>query len=758
MIYRLLCLITALSLWGTLTHAQKRMDGGRAHSIFLCNNGQVYTMGNNSDGQLGTGNNTASNVPIAVNLGNVVSIAAGYDFCLAVLSDSTVFAWGDNQYGQLGIGTNIDQNTPTQIPGLTGVIAVEGGFFHGMALKADGTVWCWGRGTDGQLGNGSTSNSSLPVQATGLNNAVAISSSGYFSMALRADSTVWNFGSGNFGQMGNGATSSTNVPTLVPNLTQVVQMAASGYHSVVVRADSTVWSWGYNTEGQMGTGVTGNTTSPVQMLNITGAVEVAAGCHHSLIRLGNGTVFAVGRNTNGALGNGTTSNSLLPVQVSGLSNVCDIEAGCWSSMATQNNGSIFGWGRNTQGQLGLGNTTSPTTPLAIQSNCSVGCSQPLAAAITGNNLLCNSVCDGSATVNPTGGTPPYSYLWGPNANNQASATATNLCAGSYSVTVTDNGGDTQTLMISLSEPPPLTLSDSSVMVSCNGGNDGYLICVAAGGAGGFGFIWSNGATGSSISGLTPGNYCVTVTDANGCTDTICSTITQPSVLQTTADSLVNVSCNGANDGSVLISTTGGTPTYSYDWGSGNTGNSLSGLAPGSYCVTVADMNACPDTFCVTITEPNALAVVLNSTQASDVACDGSATVTPSGGTPPYTYLWNAAAGNQTTATADSICPGEACVTITDANGCVLDTCVTILTNIDAATENTLNIYPNPNQGQFRVEGIKPGDVLDIYDLRGKHILKRVSTSSNEEIRLGELSKGVYFLRVNNGKGYRILRH
>ena len=98
-----------------------------------------------SNGQLGNGTNTDSNVPVQVSsLTGITAIAGGGDHSLALKNDGTVWAWGWNGYGQLGNGTNTDSNVPVQVSSLTGIIAIAGGYGHSLALKNDGTVWAWG--------------------------------------------------------------------------------------------------------------------------------------------------------------------------------------------------------------------------------------------------------------------------------------------------------------------------------------------------------------------------------------------------------------------------------------------------------------------------------------------------------------------------------------------------------------------------------------------------------------------------------------
>ena len=144
-------------------------------------------------------------------------------------------------------------------------------------------------------------------------------------------------------------------------------------------------------------------------------------------------------------------------------------------------------------------------------------------------------------------------------------------------------------------------------------------------------------------GLEPGMYTLTVTDDNGCPATLMFTITEPDSLTVSTGSLTDVSCFGGSDGAVSVSVSGGSPPYSYLWNTGDVTPGLSNLMAGAYQVTVTDANACPgSTLMFTISEPDSLTISTGS--LTDVSCfggnDGALSVSVSGGTSTYSYLWN----------------------------------------------------------------------------------------------------------------------
>lgn len=282
------------------------------------------------------------------------------------------------------------------------------------------------------------------------------------------------------------------------------------------------------------------------------------------------------------------------------------------------------------------------------------------------NVVCNGGNSGSATAIAAGGTGAYTYAW---SNGSTTALNTGLVAGTYTVTVTDASGCTDTEFVTITEPSALIASiGSSTNVLCNGGTNGSATATASGGTATYTFLWSNGANSATASGLLAGTYSVTVTDANGCTDTDVVTITEPTVLVVNIASSNNVSCNGSNDGSATAAGAGGLAPYSFLWSNGVSTATTTSLTAGSYTITITDANGCVDTELVTITEPTMLVASISGN--TNVSCSGGAngslTALATGGTIAYSYLWSNGA---TTATVSGLLAGTYTVTITDANGC-----------------------------------------------------------------------------------------
>lgn len=285
-----------------------------------------------------------------------------------------------------------------------------------------------------------------------------------------------------------------------------------------------------------------------------------------------------------------------------------------------------------------------------------------------------TVTNGTATVNPSGGTPGYTYLW---SDGQVTQTAVGLAAGTYNVTVTDANGCSTSTSVTVTTSSAPSVSATSTQTGCTVVN-GSATANPSGGTPGYTYLWSNGDVNQTANNLAAGTYTVTVTDANGCSSFTTVTVTTMNGPATTSSVLSNVDCNGNSTGSATTTPSAGTPGYTYSWiPVGGTGQTANNLPAGTYTVIVTDANGCTIPDVVTISEPPA--IVLTPSQ-TNLLCsggtNGSATVTPTGGTPGYNYSWNTVPV-QNTQTANNLSAGTYQCTVTDANGCTSVISVTI---------------------------------------------------------------------------------
>ncbi len=294
-------------------------------------------------------------------------------------------------------------------------------------------------------------------------------------------------------------------------------------------------------------------------------------------------------------------------------------------------------------------------------------------SLSGNDLTCNGLCDGSATVSVTGTTPPYTYSW---SNGDSDTLADSLCAGTYDVTVTDSSGCVATGSVTISAPQPLVI-DSIVKtnVSCFGSCDGTANVYVSGGIPPYAYVWNLPPPCPDTSfTLYAGTYTVSVTDVNGCTVTDSVTITEPPVLSITFTNIVPDSCNDSTGG-VCASVSGGTSSYTYLWNdlAATTDSCLPGVQGGDYIILVTDANECSINDIVTIPSVSPLTLVIDSIVTTDVSCfgscDGTANVYVSGGTPPYTYLWSPSCPFPLP--CNMLCADSYSVIVADSNGCLV---------------------------------------------------------------------------------------
>ncbi len=298
---------------------------------------------------------------------------------------------------------------------------------------------------------------------------------------------------------------------------------------------------------------------------------------------------------------------------------------------------------------------------------------PLVAVPVVNNITCNGLNNGSASVSPSGGTAPYTYVWAPMGNTASSVSG--LSVGTYTLAVIDANGCSVTSAFTITQPTALTASLTSTDASC-AGNNGTATVTAGGGTAPYTYSWNPSAqTNATATGLSAGIYTVTVTDHNGCTETDTITVHNSSTLSITTTN-TNLLCNGASTATATVTATAGTAPYTYSWApGGKTNATATGLSAGTYTITVTDNAGCNQFAVVTITQPSAIIPTTSSTSAGCTNNTGTATVSASGGTGAYTYSW--APGGATTSTISGLGSGSYTITVTDANGCS----ATAITNV-----------------------------------------------------------------------------
>ncbi|MCK5135305.1 MAG: gliding motility-associated C-terminal domain-containing protein [Bacteroidales bacterium] len=354
------------------------------------------------------------------------------------------------------------------------------------------------------------------------------------------------------------------------------------------------------------------------------------------------------------------------------------------------------------------------------------------------DVACFGDNTGSISITPGGGTPSgigsgYTYEWtGPGGFTSTTEDITNLESGDYFITVYDgNMCSANDGPINISQPPDITaILDNTTDVTCNGGNDGIAQVTAGGGAGGYTYSWDGQFSGLISTDEDPiilvaDTYDLTIFDTNGCSKTFISfaTINEPAPFAIAIDGTTDVTCSGGTDGTASITPSGGTSPYTFFWTGAISGYSSTDEDPVNmpadvYSLTITDASGCSQLFSslLTINEPAPISVVVNGT--TEVSCfggnDGTASITVTGGTPPFNFIWSGDGSGHTSGMEDpnDLVADTYDLTVTDNSGCVeafndlvtisepADLSVTVdnITNVDCNGAATGSIEITPAGG------------------------------------------------------------
>ncbi len=396
-----------------------------------------------------------------------------------------------------------------------------------------------------------------------------------------------------------------------------------------------------------------------------------------------------------------------------------------------------------------------------------------AVSASQTNLTCYLSSNGSATVFINGN---YSYSWTP--GGEATSSISDLSAGSYTVTITNNdtAGCSASYSFDITQPPPLSATYTLTPVTgiyntVNLCADSLCImCVAT----------AMGGTPPYTYSYPFSPYCfdgdddALITDKNGCPY---DEYFEPPFIAPSYRVRINnnVLCHGESTGSATINQLTGSSAgwglggyYRYRWmPGGDTTQTVSNLSAGTYTVTLIDSIAYDPPYCdvsavFVITQPSALSITTDSINASPGNCDGSASAIVSGGISPYTYSWTTA--GQTTATISNQCAGDYCCNVTDANGCQNSVCVTIATStgtneVKGESEN-VKVYPNPNNGAFTVtfshaELVSASQpIARVINVLGQQVYFATlnQVQGDNFIDISSQPDGIYLIRIENEDG------
>lgn len=348
---------------------------------------------------------------------------------------------------------------------------------------------------------------------------------------------------------------------------------------------------------------------------------------------------------------------------------------------------------------------------------------------------------GAIDLTPAGGVGPYTFVW---SSGPTTEDLSGLSAGTFSCTITDNNGCSVTTSNIQVTDNPGNLSISNVVATdetCSNGFGSVDISIT-GGQAPITFVWSNGPTTEDISNLSSGTYDVVVTDNNGCQATTQAVINSSAgSLAITQPIVVDESCS-SGDGSINISVTGAANPITYLWSNGATTEDVSSLSAGNYTVTVTDGNGCSTNGNYTVSNTGTSLAISNAT-VSDEYCgsgSGSITVTPTGGTAPYNYVWS---NGGTTATIDNLSAGSYSVVVTDGSGCQVNGSYAV--GNDAGNLVATGVVTDENCG----DGLGG---IDVTTVGGNMPLTFAWDSGDNTEDLSNISAGSYNLVVTDNFG------
>ena len=424
----------------------EEVHSGDSHTVAITASGTIYTWGDDGSGRLANGAGSSSTSPMVVGSGSYQSVAAGLEHTLAIDSTGHMVAAGVGAYGAMGNGSTSDQQSFVTSGTASGagaylqdIVQVAGGRYFSVALRKDGTVWTTGRNNIGQLGLGNTTDVSYLTAVPSLGDVVKIAAGDSHTLVLKGDGTVYGWGSNAGKQLvTTGTLTSYTSPVQLDGVANAVDISAGESQSLILLADGRVVMVGKdsrtnpivladqaekpavshvsgNYRSAISVQVTTSSTNSVLHYTLDGSVPTESsptvdsgdnvsittsgilrvlafeeglqpsGLVHRVYSIGGrvrtnpgynsyqstmgvdseGNVFVIGRNGNGKFGLGNNDNQTLPQYVAALSDVKDIALGEIHALFLKEDGTVWAAGYNGYGQLGNGSNTGSSTPVQV---------------------------------------------------------------------------------------------------------------------------------------------------------------------------------------------------------------------------------------------------------------------------------------------------------------------------------------------------------------------------------------------------------
>ncbi len=370
------------------------VSAGGIHTLAIKSDGTLWAWGFNDQGELGDGCVFAQTCNNRYSPGQVGSehtwwaVSGGTAHSVALKQDGTLWSWGDNSSGQIGTGCSgspcFYYSTPTQITPDTDWVSISAGGFFTAAIKTDGTLWAWGNNYAGQLGDGCVKGSSCVSKATPTTvnsdtDWAAVAAGANHVLALKTNGTLWAWGINDYGELGNAAQSPTaysSVPVQIGTDMDWKTIAVGDMHSLAIKTNGTLWSWGDNSYGQLGVTCLAScltVSAPIQVGTDADWKDVDGGNSLTLALKTNGSVWAWG---NISLSTGASSSvphqvgtgtSWSKISAGGGGGTSGIGGGHFMALQSMSPGGyvLMGWGANMQGALGIGTAYPVWSPTEV---------------------------------------------------------------------------------------------------------------------------------------------------------------------------------------------------------------------------------------------------------------------------------------------------------------------------------------------------------------------------------------------------------
>jgi alpha-tubulin suppressor-like RCC1 family protein len=722
-----------------------------------------------------------TNIAEALNFypSGIISSSSGFSFTLAIDELGYLWAWGSNGSGQLGDNTWARKSSPVSIKNDTKFQSISAGTAHSLGIDVSGCIWSWGRSDEGQVGDGTRITRNTPVKIMIGVKFKSISTDMNHSLAIDVSGNLWAWGYNCAGQVGDGTLISRLSPVKIMDGIKFKCIATGGNHSLAIDVSGNLWAWGYNNAGQIGDGTFINRLYPVKIMEGTKFISVSAGFCSSLAIDSSGKIWAWGDNSHGQLGDNTRIQRITPVKIKNDTKFSFISTGGFGhSLAIDILGNLWAWGENGVGQLGDGTNIPRNSPVPIKSGTkfkivSAGWNHSSAVDLLGNIWTWGESSDGQLgngfnllqywsnvpvwinnenwKILLSTNTVNLAYSEGSSASiNVTSNTSWNAKSNQtwVVVTPTSKNGD-GTLSVKAKVNPTITSRSAIVTVSATNAKSQTINITQA--------------AGSATLSISTSTLNFSSEDAS---PKIVNIYSNANWAVSINQSWLNVNQKTGNGNGTLIFSVAVNPTVSIRTAIATI--SATGVASKTITITQAGRTAplIPENLNVDKTTiSNGDSKCFNAYKIITVAGSGTSVVFASGSSVNVIagqYIlflpgFHSVEGSYVDAhitTTSSFCETESSSIVSLPVEKSISEDFGIQDDINPISVKSVKVYPNPNNGRFNLvlENFEGICKIKVYNTLGATIYEAsANNTSNIEINLPYVKKGIYFVSVISGK-------